>query len=270
MLSHLEQRLTAIATTETWLNSNNHDTVCIPGYNFVSKSRPVKRGGGVGLFINEMYTFIIRDDLCRMYDFIECIFVEIPQENKRNLLLGCVYRPPNSDVVAFNAELLDILNIITSQKQMNVCIAGDCNLDLLKSNDVDATSEFINNLTSHFFTPVITSPTRITTTSATVIDNIFINCNNIAYDSAGIYCDISDHLPIGAHIELKLDVKKNSQYIYKRFFTQNNLDAFTVALRDTSWEDVLQLSQASDPDAAYTKFLDTYCYLFDVYFPLKN
>ena len=51
----------------------------------------------------------------------------------------------------------------------------------------------------HSFIPHINKPTRITTTSATVIDNIYSNyilgTNN--YHSHGIiYTDISDHLPI--------------------------------------------------------------------------
>ena len=72
----------------------------------------------------------------------------------------------------------------------------DHNLDLLKSHLHNNTQEFIHiNYDSDLF-PVITKPTRITHTSATLIDNIFLDSlltgnitNRILID------DISDHLP---------------------------------------------------------------------------
>ena len=50
----------------------------------------------------------------------------------------------------------------------------------------------------HSFIPLINKPTRITTTTATVIDNIYSNdILGTNYQSDGIiYTDISDHLPI--------------------------------------------------------------------------
>ena len=269
LLSNLEGRLTAVAVTETWLKSSMKKDFNIAGYNFISMSRSVKRGGGVGLFLNNTFNFHMRIDLCRMLPHLECVFVEIAQENKRNLLLGCVYRPPSTDVSAFNTDFLSILDIISSHKHMNVCIAGDCNLDLLKTSHVEATSEFLNNLMTHSFNPVIRSPTRITSKSATILDNIFINCNT-HYDSAIVYSDISDHLPVAVHIELKLDSRKKSNYIQKRFFPQNKIDEFNLTLLDSNWSEVNQLSDSGDPNGAYSKFIELYSSLFELYFPLKQ
>jgi len=49
-----------------------------------------------------------------MFTFIECIFVEITQQFTKNTIVGCVYRPPNTDIVMFNTELskfLDSINV---------------------------------------------------------------------------------------------------------------------------------------------------------------
>jgi len=51
------------------------------------------------------------------------MFIEITQLRKRNVLLGCVYRPPNTDHTKFNTEMLVILDIINNEKSKNVCIA---------------------------------------------------------------------------------------------------------------------------------------------------
>ena len=56
------------------------------------------------------------------------------------------------------------------------------------------------------FFPLITRPTRITSNTATLIDNIFTsNLNNFSV-SGLMFCDISDHLPI---FTLLIDQSKN-------------------------------------------------------------
>ena len=49
---------------------------------------------------------------------------------------------------------------------------------------------------SHSMLPIINKPTRVTASSATIIDNIYITDNN-PNTFQGLLCtDISDHLPI--------------------------------------------------------------------------
>ena len=64
------------------------------------------------------------------------------------------------------------------------------------------TNEFLEtNLKSNLM-PCVSKPTRITTTTATLIDNIFISEKLIGHTSPSIIVnDMSDHLPI--HIILK-------------------------------------------------------------------
>ena len=72
---------------------------------------------------------------------------------------------------------------------------GDFNINLLNEDVHTPTNEFIDLMTSYSFYPSITKPTRITTKSATLIDNIFTNSHT--KQTAGILVtDISDHLPI--------------------------------------------------------------------------
>ena len=49
---------------------------------------------------------------------------------------------------------------------------GDFNLDLLQYNHHTPTQEFIDTLFLHAFIPLIFNPTRLTSYSATLIDNI--------------------------------------------------------------------------------------------------
>ena len=72
----------------------------------------------------------------------------------------------------------------------------DHNMDLLKSEAHTPTREFLETLHDENLFLAITRPSRITQTSATLIDNVFLS--EILYrqfDSALLIRDISDHLP---------------------------------------------------------------------------
>src|SRR5271165_121640 len=78
LLTNICGKLTAIAVTETWLTEAIADTYFIPGYNFISNNRATT-GGDVGIFHCDSLNYSVRHDLCRMLPYIECLFIEIPQ-----------------------------------------------------------------------------------------------------------------------------------------------------------------------------------------------
>ena len=54
-------------------------------------------------------------------------------------------------------------------------LSGDYNIDLLKHNVQIPTPEFLDTMFSNSFKPLINKPTRVTSTTATIIDIIFTN-----------------------------------------------------------------------------------------------
>jgi len=52
---------------------------------------------------------------------------------------------------------------------------GDFNVDLLKYNSRDKTNNCVDNLFTQGLLPLVTKPTRVTSTSATLIDHIYTN-----------------------------------------------------------------------------------------------
>jgi len=119
------------------------------------------------------------------------------------MLIGSIYRPPGSDPYKFNTDVLALLNLAVCLNK--VCyICGDFNLNLMNYASHACTNEFLNNMVSSGFRPLITSPTRLTGHSSTLIDNIFSNALTYNENSGILYADVSDHLPI---FFLRLQVK---------------------------------------------------------------
>ena len=118
--------------------------------------------------------------------------------------------------------------------------------------------EFLNSLTSHSFMPTIFYPTRITGNSATLIDNIFFNSISYKYDTAIIYSDVSDHLPVAIHIDLQISKKNPVSHVKKRYYTPEKIHAFKQELYNIDWSNINEeTSNLNDPRRSYTLFINT-------------
>ena len=263
LLLPVTRQPSVIAVTETWLTAANCNLFQIPNYVFFQQHRLTK-GGGVGIFINSQFNATAVSELDLLLPYLECLFVELCCANHK-VLVGCMYRPPNTDIVQFNLALANILNTIDKKRYKSVIIAGDFNIDLSKNDSHSDTTEFCDNFLSHSYMPSINVPTRITTHSQSLIDNIFIKCKNLA-SAAVIYCDISDHLPIAAVLRTKLSAKKQKSNTYMRAYGDSSISNFNQDLgRPLLWNG---LTTASNTDEMFILFHTTFSDCFERHFPL--
>ena len=108
-----------IGVSETWFRDWNCDLYNIEGYDFVESHRPVRTGGGVGIYWKRDIPFQHRTDLMINNDLCEYIFVEIEKEifkQSNNIVIAVIYRPPGTDLKAFNDAMHDLLNAIKKSK----------------------------------------------------------------------------------------------------------------------------------------------------------
>ena len=105
--------------------------------------------------------------------YLECIATEIQLLNTK-LIVCAAYRPPNTNEKKFNAAFLKLLDSIKKCSKYSL-IGLDHNLDFMKSNSHKPTQAFLENILSTSHVPCITRPTRITKSSATLIDNILVS-----------------------------------------------------------------------------------------------
>ena len=99
------------------------------------------------------------------------------------------------DLIDFNCNYLNKLLYNISKEQKSVFLLGDFNVNLLNYNEHNQTNEFLDPLASNSFIPLNLQPTRITSHSSTLIDNIFSNVIAPDIISGNLTATISDHLP---------------------------------------------------------------------------
>ena len=140
-----------------------------------------------------------------------------------SIIIGVLYRPPGTDISIFNEELNTICTRIKPERK--IChMIGDYNINLLNAESHSLTQDFLNCMYSNSLFPVITKPTRVTSSSATLIDNLFTNVIANAQSFTGIlYADVSDHFPI-FYIDPSTKVKIPHKYIRKQQQNANHVE----------------------------------------------
>jgi len=188
------------------------------------------------------------------------------------MLIGVIYRPPGTKLEIFNAEIETLLITLNTKKYANkkAFLTGDFNIDILASQAHLPNGAFIDCMLMHHFLPLILQPTRITDSSATLIDNIFTNSFDGILESAILTADISDHLPVITWINTTPTNFNNLRNLkMTRTFSNDNITYFRSLLDNTDWNPVLDLCERNEHDLSYKAFVDTFKAAYNMAFPLR-
>ena len=272
-LDSLKFPFSFIGLTETWLDECKENLYDIPKYVSVTRSRKTKRGGGVSLLVRNHISFVLRNDLAYFDCEMESVFIEIDKsvfQSSANIIIGVVYRMPDSSVDVFNERLTDILNFVHRENKL-FYLLGDLNIDLFKHDVHRPTSEFLDAIYSYNVYPLITKPTRVTATSATLIDHIL--SNNIDISSGhtqGILCtSITDHFAT-FHIAGNMSTVKLTQPVslkLTRDMRKKNIEKFSTEMHNIDWSNLILIN---DVQRAYITFHKTISDVYNNCFPYKK
>ena len=144
-------------------------------------------------FSSGLLTYVSNKLVCKRLDHlhnpnIDSIWIEIRYKSNSFILCN-IYRPPNTNVAFWDSLNIDIEMALDVNK--NLVMVGDLNDDLLNPNCQHLKNcMLLNNLSN-----VITEPTRITNTSATLIDPIIISdsIKSLNEGTMNVPPEISDH-----------------------------------------------------------------------------
>lgn len=253
-----------IAISETWLDSKSSDNFFkLDGYEMCHIDRTNKRGGGVALYIKSQLKYSLNEKLSTtVQDLFECITVEIALP-KKTITVSCVYRQPGSDIDVF----IDNIEKLYLHKKSDTYICGDFNINLLNHESHNGTRNFLNLLFSLGFYPLIDKPTRITNSTASLIDNIFTNVLNVKSYSGLIINDISDHLPVFCICSYDIVCIKEPKYIYIRRKDEKAIENFKCRLSTETWNDVYS---PDDVNTSYDNFISKFTIMYNDCFPVKK
>ena len=192
--------------------------------------------------------------------------------NDVNCLVGCIYRPPSSDIQLFLVKLTELLEVIrTNYPRHILIISGDFNLIILNCYTSVPFSNFVSLMYSNNLNPTILRPTRVGKTSATLIDHIwttssFGNSFNLC-ESGVILSNITDHYSIFNVFSVG-GIVTDERYveIEKRVITDESKEFLSNRINSWDWECLKNLRSVNE---VYDTFIDQFKKLYDENCPVK-
>jgi hypothetical protein len=207
----------------------------IPGYMLTRLDRDFKNGGGIAVYTKNYISLKVNRDLSAPSSGdgeIEQLWLECKFSKACPLLLGCIYRPPESTSDQFEKLYLNVEHAVINYK--NIAIIGDLNCDLLRA-DYSHTKLLIRLFETHHLTQLIKQPTRITNNSGTLIDVIAVNNESLVVDSGSLESNISNHSIVYCIIKKKI---KKPKVCNKEFRSLKHFEAraFQNYLQSVPWD----------------------------------
>ena len=250
-----------IAITETWLDDTISDReLAIPGYHLLRRDRD-RHGGGVAIFIWDNFPFTI----ILSHTSAELLVVEI-QLRRSPVLCGIFYRPPSSDVSVLTS-VESALEQLSPSKQDSLVLLGDFNIDRSPSSKHPQLNILLSIEDKLGLKQVVSTPTRVTPTSSSLIDHIYIS-EHQTYSP----CVCLPPLMGSDHDTLKISLtnrqtsrqpsKRRKVWLYKQadFETANN----TLQCLPTS------IYSQNDVNTFWVEWLDVFMTIIDETIPSKQ
>ena len=181
---------------ETFLTeTTENDALSISSYNIERKDRcetnsTTNNGGGILIYLNSHLNYIRRKDI--KCNEIESVWVEIRLCNNKPFHVCSVYRPPSSNATWCEhfSKQIEKASTFTSE----IYILGDKNVNIECGTILNTTWKHVVEL--HDLQQLVTTPTRITAHSSTIIDHLYASSQDKITETFVPNIAISDHFPI--------------------------------------------------------------------------
>ena len=253
-----------IVLTETWLTAES-DWLNILGYRAFHSIRGARALGGVTILVSDRINSDKKDNLCRNSASAEILAVEVDVGNESFTIFG-VYRPPLGSVFFFSFRS-EFSEILSREEQGNCILTGDFNIDILKDHLTQDEDDFIYDLKTKLFLPLISIPTRVTNTTATCIDHIYFN-SFVPCKFGVVNVAITDHFPVFISVPVKANCPNKSFTTKFRDFSPRYFVDFRKVLLDSlSVFNSFDLLSIDDRFEIFANILQS---SFDKCFPIRK
>lgn len=181
----IERKIDVLCISETWLSPQTPDTlITIPNYKIHRHDNG--RGSGVCIYAKDTLNPTLIDTTPGKHPGIEDVWIQIQCRKLPSLIIGCMYRHPKAPHTSFD-HISDLLKSISLHKK-SIFLLGDLNDNLLSTNS--KIPQITKNNKMH---QLIDKPTRITQSSATLLDVIITNNPTLVINTDVIPSAIADH-----------------------------------------------------------------------------
>lgn len=262
-----KNNLHVLAITETHLDQTiTNGQLELKGYNILRRDRN-RRGGGLAIYLQEHLLFKVRDDLC--VDGIEILWIQIHLPFQQPTLIGCVYRPPNSNISYLN-KICESMDLAMNERR-DLFVLGDFNIHWESSHSGANKTRFSQYIESCNLSQMVNEITRSARNkygqkTESTIDLIFCNVPGKCSNAKSVLLSWTDHNIVSITKHTKVP-KRPPRITIRRSFKHFNLDNFQRDLAAIPW-DIVYLED--DVDCAVNCFTKLFTDVVQCHAPIRK
>ena len=247
---------------------DHHDDSLLHISNYIihrRDSNPTLKHTGVAAYVHTSIHHLVsrRKDL--EDDSIECLWLEVKEQNRRSHLIGIVYRNPDEVLFDWYNKFIQMSDTIGFSEK-NVHLLGDFNIDLLrKDNTWECTQELVG--LKQFVPP---RRTRIDTVTGreSLLDHIYSNCPKLISNANVDDLGLSDHFPISCNLNLSIaPTRRSHTTVTYRSFKHFNQSLFYHDLEIAKFHRVFN---ETNPNAAMDTWYEVFMEVLDKHAPMRT
>ena len=259
----LQEKLDVICLNETKIDSTVSDgDIKIPGYNSYRQDRTL-HGGGTLIYAAD---YLNSKKSCRFSrKDHEAVWIEVKLKKVKPIFICSLYRPPSPRDIEQVEKCCAYLSSCADNLPQNteVIIMGDFNVDMSKRNTL---SLFIKELCrSKNLTQHVTTPTRVTNSSSSLIDLAISNSKHIK-ECKVVDPGMSDHSLIYLRRD-RVKISRSQKTITSRSYKNFDEEKFLEGLGNLDWSNVLNTNCL---DNAANAFNENILKVLDKHAPLTT
>ena len=247
----LHKHTDMLCYTETNLKNSTPDRlISLHDYRILRQDRIIgrkKSGGGVALFVRENYYVdkLVINQHPSTSSNVEILWAKVKLDNRRAVVVECVYRPPSTSTSQVNNDYDDIeeqlQTVISAHSSLRIILAGDLNSD-------DQTNPLayarLQELERYDLRCVVHQPTFYRGNTRSVLDVVLMSrelCEDMSPPSCIIErCDFTAH-----HRRVIITTSVARTKLKPRYRTGRNWrvldrDSFLADVRCTDWGAVVR------------------------------
>ena len=206
-------------------------------------------GRGCALFVKQD---LAATKITYTSNFSESVWCQINLKNNDKMIVGCIYRSPNS-TIENNKELFQLLNSVNNKHFSHILIVGDFNckeidwrLQSTSVNENHVASQLLECVRDCFMYQHVAEPTRFRIGEiSSILDLIFTNEENMISElkyMAGL--GKSDHLQLTFNFNCYIEVKRH--FFKKHNFFKGKYTELANDLSTIDWDGVFNGLDLSD------------------------
>lgn len=228
-ISNKIDKIDMIFITEFGKKESRHKCFNIPGYKLYTALRAERKGGGLSIFVHNLYSSsIIRNEITGHY---EILIIEITNEQIPPAKYAVVYRPPSANEKIF----LSMIEALLSEESLDIIILGDMNINTRHNGfDLPICKRYSQSLDTIFMKVHNEAITRFNhaTSNHSTIDHVVAATNNsikVFTSTDSVTRPFSDHNLLTI---VQPGIPNSTGKIQKKFIKKINKHAVLQSIKD--------------------------------------